>query len=388
MSTDPTQPLQTPAPESEEPPSREPPTQAVPQWQAPPPPPPPGRRQDQPRPAPPQPQPQPDGYDQGPPTRWDRPEPPTALDQAPPTQWDRQPTQWDQPQARPPQPERPPQQWQQPQWQQEPQGERPGQWAQPAPAPGGQWAPQPPADQPPTDQPPRFRRRQRKRRVRRSFMALFTVIVVLIVLVIADRVALAVTENDMANQFTQNGFPVKPSVTIQGFPFLTQLAAKDFNQVDIAASNVPAGPVTISTVNATITGMHISSFSSSASARVDKITANAFISFGALAAAGGVGSGTGITVTPAGTNTVKITAGIGGVFSDTEEAQISQTGPQTISIKVLPGNSAVGSLLSAFGSFSFNLPKGVPASLKITGLTLNSQGLTVSAAATNATFSQ
>ena len=118
------------------------------------------------------------------------------------------------------------------------------------------------------------------------------------------------------------------------------------------------------------------------------MTATAFISFGALAAAGGVGGGTGITVTPDGTNKVKITAGLGGVFSDTEEAQITQTGPQTISIKVLPSSGAVGSLLSSFGSFSFNLPPGVPPSLRITSLTLNSQGLTVSAAATNATFSK
>jgi hypothetical protein len=237
------------------------------------------------------------------------------------------------------------------------------------------------------DQQPRFQPKRRKRRVRRSFMALFTVIVVLILLVIADRVALAVTENDMASSFQQNGFPVKPSVTIEGFPFLTQLAAKDFNKVDISASNVPAGPVTITSINATINGLHISSFSSTASARVDHMTATAFVSFGALASAAGA-AGTGITVTPAGPNTVKITAGIAGILSDTEEAQIVQTGPQTVSIKILPSSSPLGSVLSSFGSFSFTLPKGVPASLKITGLTLNSQGLTVSAAASNATFSQ
>jgi hypothetical protein len=216
----------------------------------------------------------------------------------------------------------------------------------------------------------------------------FTVVVLLILLVIGDRVALAITENDMASQFASNGLPVKPSVTIEGFPFLTQLAAKDFNKVDISASNIPAGPVTISTVHATITGMHISGLSSSASATVDHLNATAFISLGALAAAGGLGDGSGIKVTPDGTDKLKITAGLGGILSDTEEAQVTQTGPQQITIKVLPSSSPIGSLLSAFGSFSFNLPKGVPASLKITGLTVNDQGLTVSASATNATFSQ
>jgi hypothetical protein len=285
------------------------------------------------------------------------------------------PAQWDQTQPRRQEPAQP---WQQPQsqWQEQAQDARP----------------QPPVQQQ-QQQPPPVRRGPRKRRVRRSVMALFGVIVLLILLVIGDRVALAITENDMASQFQQNGLPVKPSVTIEGFPFLTQLAAKDFNKVDISASNVPVslptgGSLSITSINATINGLHISSFSSTASARVDHINATAFISFGALASAGGIGDGTGITVTPAGKNTVKISAGIGGLFSDTEEAQISQTGPQTITIKVLPSDSPVGSLLSSFGSFSFNLPPGVPASLKITNLSLTSQGLTVSASATNATFSK
>jgi hypothetical protein len=298
-----------------------------------------------------------------------------VFDAAPPTRWD---------QPRP--------QQQQPQRQQEPQDAPPRSWSPEPPQAPGQWPPAQPSAPAPVGGPPPVRKR-RRRRVRRWVMAVFAVIVLLILLVIGDRVALAVTENDMASQFQANGLPVKPSVTIEGFPFLTQLAAKDFNKVDISASNVPVtlptgGSLSITSIHATINGLHISSYSSTASAKVDHMTASAYISFGALAEAGGVGGGSGITVTPDGTDKVKITAGLGGVFSDTEEAQITQTGPQTISIKVLPSNSAVGSLLSSFGSFSFNLPPGVPPSLKITGLTLNSQGLTVSAAATNATFSK
>lgn len=333
---------------------QEPPTMPVPQWPSAPPPPP-GPKA-----------PAPSGPE-APPAQQQRPTfQPRPAEQPPPTQ--QQPA--------------PPQQWQQPQsqWQREPQDTPPPQWS---PQPPGQWPPaQPPAPG------GGFRRRGRKRKVRRSVMALFVVIVILILLVIGDRVALAVTENQFASQFQKQGFPVKPSVSISGFPFLTQLAAKDFNTVNISASDVPAGPVTITSLHATINGMHISSYSSSASAKVDKLNANAFISFGALAAAGGLGSGSGITVTPDGTDKLKISAGLGGVFTDTEEAQITQDGPQKISVKVLPSSGALGSVLSSFGSFEFGLPKGVPASLKITGLTLNSQGLNVAASATNATFSQ
>jgi LmeA-like phospholipid-binding len=228
--------------------------------------------------------------------------------------------------------------------------------------------------------------------MRRSVMALFTVIVVLIVLVIGDRVACAITENAFASQFKSQGLPVKPSVDITGFPFLTQLAAKDFNQVDISASNIPVnlpsgGTLSITSVKGTVSGLHISSYSTSADAKVDHISATAFISFGSLAAAGDLG-GTGVTVTQAGPNTLKITAGVAGL-TDTEEAQITQTGPQTITIKVLD-NGALGGILGSIGfsSYSFTLPKVVPATLRITGLTLNSQGLTVTAAASDATFSK
>lgn len=321
----------------------------------------------------------PTSIDPPPATRWERQPEPTWVDPVPPRQQPPESQQWEQPQSA----------WTGVQPWIEPQDGVPGRRPHDAargqqPRSAGPWGPPPPQ---PANQ-PRFRRRQRKRRVRRSFMALFTVIVLLILLVIGDRVALAVTENEMASQFTQNGFPVKPSVSIAGFPFLTQLAAKDFNTVNISASSVPAGPVTIDTIHATLNGMHISSFSSSASARVDKLNATAFISFGALASAGGIAGGSGVKITQAGPNKVKISADLGGIFNDSEEAQITTSGPQTISVKVLPGKGALGSLLSSFGSFSFSLPKGVPASLRITNLTLNDQGLTVSASATDATFSK
>jgi hypothetical protein len=291
-----------------------------------------------------------------------------------------------------------------PQWQprQEPQDMPPqagAQWSPQPAQPGGQWPPQSPQPPqpgaqwgPPPSQQSRPRRAPRRRRVRRSVMATFIVVVVLILLVIGDRVAAAITENAFASQFQSQGVPVKPSVSIEGFPFLTQLAAKDFKQVDISASNIPVnlptgGSLSITSVHATVTGLHISGYSSSANAKVDHITATAFVSFGSLAAAGSLG-GTGVTLTQAGPNTVKITAGIAGL-SDTEEAQILQTGPQTITIKIVDSGGLGGVLGSiGFNSFSFSLPKVVPASLRITALTLNSQGLTVSAAASNATFAQ
>ena len=259
---------------------------------------------------------------------------------------------------------------------------------------------QPADDQPPYDQPgygqpgygqqgyqpPASGRppRRRRRRVRRTTMALFTLIVLVILLLIGDRVANAIAENEMADQFTSNGFPVKPSVDITGFPFLTQLAGRDFKKVLISASNIPAGPVTITSLNATLNGMHITGGFSGA--KIDQLNATAFISFSALGNA--LGTSTGITITPDGTDRLKITAGIGGIITDTEEAEVKQTGPQTISVQLLNNGGALGSILSGLAPFTFNLPAGVPASLRITGFTLNDTGLTLTAAATNAVFSK
>ena len=230
------------------------------------------------------------------------------------------------------------------------------------------------------------RPRRRRRRGRRWTMVVFGVIVVLILLVIGDRVALAVAENDMADQFVSNGLPVKPSVTIEGFPFLTQLAARDFHKVDISASSIPAGPVTITSATGTLNGLHFNS--SFNSATVDHMTVRIFVSFAALAGAGGLGNVANLTITPAGPNLLKITGSLGGVLSDTEEAKITQTGPQQISVQAVSNGGALSGVLTQFGSYTFNLPQGVPASLRITGLSLNAQGLTATAAADNAKLSK
>jgi LmeA-like phospholipid-binding len=228
-------------------------------------------------------------------------------------------------------------------------------------------------------------RPRRRHRVRRSVMALFAIIVLLILATIGDRVANAIAENEIANQFVKNGFPVKPSVTIEGFPFLTQLIAHDIHRVDISASNVPAGPVSITSVKATATGVHLNS--SFNGGTVDHITGTVFVSFASLASAGGGGSGTGISMSADGPGKVKITADVAGQPIDTEVAKVSQTGPSQITVQVQPSGSPLSGLLTSFGSYSFTIPK-LPAGMQITGVAVTSQGITVSAAGNHTALSQ
>src|SRR6516225_483013 len=66
--------------------------------------------------------------------------------------------------------------------------------------------------------------------------------VLLVVLVAADRISVAVAENQISDRLTSAyGLPDKPGVTITGFPFLTQVAAGDYHQIDLSASQVLGG---------------------------------------------------------------------------------------------------------------------------------------------------
>jgi hypothetical protein len=214
-------------------------------------------------------------------------------------------------------------------------------------------------------------------------MALFGIIVLLILLTIGDRVANAIAENTMANQFVKNGFPVKPSVSIEGFPFLTQVLAHDIKHINISANNVPAGPVDITSIKGTMTGVHLNS--SFNGGTVDHIQGVIFVAFASLASAGNGGAGTGITMSQAGPDTVKITAGLG-PLSDTETARVTRNG-NAINVQVLPGGGALGGLLSSFVSFSFNIPK-LPAGLEITNLAVTQQGVTLTAVGNHTTLTQ
>lgn len=230
--------------------------------------------------------------------------------------------------------------------------------------------------------------RGRRHPARRLVIALFSLLVLLVVLVVADRVGNAIAENDFASQAQKSGFPVRPSVGITGFPFLTQLAARDFREVRFSAHDVPAGPLSISSVNATATGVHVNS--SFNRATVDHIAGSGLVTFAALtgAATGGSGGSGGsggpgiVSMTAAGPDRVRISAG-----PVTEDARVQRAGPDTISVQMVNNGDLLSGILSSFGSFSFTVPK-LPAGMQVTGVRVTAQGVVVSFAASRAQLTQ
>jgi len=226
------------------------------------------------------------------------------------------------------------------------------------------------------------RGRRGGRRHRGLTITAIVVVVLLILLVVADRVAAGIAENEVANQIKSQGFPVKPKVTITGFPFLTQLAARDFHQMNISANNVTEGPLEIASVNATLHGVHINSGFNGAT--VDQLNGTALVTFAGLSQAGGIGDG--ITLSNGGNGDVKATIDLGFV-SGTALAQVSRTGPHQISVRVISAGGIPLSLLGPLQNFSINMPE-LPAGMTIQTVSVTGQGLLITIAGTHTTFSQ
>ncbi len=229
--------------------------------------------------------------------------------------------------------------------------------------------------------PPRRRRRRR--------WPLITLIVIIVVLVLGDRAANAYTENQMASQIQSSlGLSGKPSVTIQGFPFLTQLAARDFRTVDINASNetitsssAGSGLLKVASLAATLHGMHIHNLNS---ATIDQFNASALVTFTALGDVGGIPQG--ITLSADGPNQIKADLSIG-PLSDTAVAQVTQTGSNQINVKIVDAGGIPVDLLGNLANFSFSIPK-LPAGVTIQSISVTQQGLRITAAGQNTTLNK
>jgi LmeA-like phospholipid-binding len=219
-------------------------------------------------------------------------------------------------------------------------------------------------------------------RRRRWWLVVVIVLVVLLgVLVIGDRVAKAYTENRIAQQIQTQGFNgTKPNVSISGFPFLTQLASRDFHNVDISADKLDEGPVQIRNLNATLQNVRINkSFNGGT---VEHLTGTGLITFAGLANAAG---GQSVSVSAAGGDEVKISVDLG-VVSGTAIARVTQVGNK-ISVHIVSADGLPADFLGQLGDFSLSVPQ-LPLGMSIQNVTVSAQGVVIHVIGNNVTFSQ
>ena len=230
------------------------------------------------------------------------------------------------------------------------------------------------------------RPRPPRRRRGRGWIALLVVLAVLAVLfVIGDQVAKAYAQNTIASKVqSSSGMSAKPSVTIEGFPFLTQVAAHDVRVIDLSANNVPAGKFAITSVKAKATGVHLNS--SFSGATIDQIHGTALITFASLEQGLGLQGVATISADPAdGPNAVKLSAGAIGSVTGKVEA----TAPNQVTIQ-MGALSGLASLLNGavpVQTQTIQIPK-LPMGLVVRSVSVTSQGIVATASAQHTTLTQ
>jgi hypothetical protein len=213
---------------------------------------------------------------------------------------------------------------------------------------------------------------------RRGRRWVITVVVIVAILVGLDFAARAEAESVLASKIEQEGLTSKPDVTIDGFPFLTQVASKDFRQVTVTASNVPAGPVTITTVDATAIEIRINSYAFS-SGTISNLSGTARISFASLGntlatqfgALGSLLKGAGLQLSYAGPDEVRATINLL-VTTGSATWRVSQLTGNVLTVSLVGSSGLPAAVVESIQNLTLHLPK-LPL-----GLTINSVAVTPS----------
>ncbi len=216
--------------------------------------------------------------------------------------------------------------------------------------------------------------------------------VLLILLVVADRIAVHVAQRKIAGRVASAyHLAVPPSVTIPGFPFLTQVAAGRYNEVDVALSSLTSGGVHVQDLRARFTGVRAPLVrllgNGSASVTADNATATALIPFASVQRR----LPPGITL-GADRGTLKLSGKVGYQgFHVPVSAAVSLRVTAT-AIEVSPHNVTVGGTIALppgpLGSrLAITLPvHDLPMHLKVTSVRVTSGGFEVSASARGVEF--
>jgi hypothetical protein len=220
-----------------------------------------------------------------------------------------------------------------------------------------------------------------RRRRRRPLIVVLVIVPVLLGLLVAvDRFAAAYAENRIAGEIQKQGFGARPDVTIDGFPFLTQVLGRHFPHAHMTARNVREGPVTISRIDGDVRDVRVdSSFRKGSLGSVD---GTATIGFGELSK---VSDQPGVRFSAAGPDKVKGDVDFG-IASGTVTWQVTKIGRDQIRVHPL---SAEGFDLADLGQdLDFTVPVGgLPLGLTFQSLSVTTKGVELRATGSHITFS-
>ncbi len=231
---------------------------------------------------------------------------------------------------------------------------------------------------------PAYRPVQVRRRSRWPFVVIGVVVLLLLLLVGADRAAAAYAGSQAAQQMKTQGFPGNPAVTMEGFPFLTQvLVDRNLQDVHVTATNVQEGPVTLSLVGDAY-GVRLNPGYQSGT--ITRANGTVVIGFGSVASIARNAGAPGVTASADGPNRIKFKVNVA-VFTATVIASVTKVGPSTVRFHIISAGGLPASMLGSFGNMTFTIPK-LPYGLTVQSLSVTKQGIVGHVTAQNIPFSQ
>jgi hypothetical protein len=232
-----------------------------------------------------------------------------------------------------------------------------------------------------------------------KFLLIFAVVIGGL-FVAADRVAVKFAENEAASRAQQTeGLAAKPTVSIKGFPFLTQVLGKKLDEVDVTAAGVEAGPagerLRIDRFDTELRGVRLEDNFSTAVA--DTATGSVHITYADLSKA----APDGVTVSYGGKSSggqgrVKITAGVTlpvlGTIKRSVISTVSVSGDESLRLRAdsIPGAGAVPGLEDMIREkIDFNRKlAGLPQGVRLESIEANPDGISISATGSEVVLAQ
>jgi LmeA-like phospholipid-binding len=217
------------------------------------------------------------------------------------------------------------------------------------------------------------------------------IIVLVIVLVALDFGAKAFAQDKLASEIKSHGFPKKPSVSIEGFPFLTQVIGRDIHQVKISSQNVPEGPVRISKISAVMSGIHLNSGYTSGT--ISRVSGSVLISFSSLSStlssrAGPFGSllgSAGLKLSSAGPDKVRASLNLP-LVSGSATWRITRSSGRRLTGTLVSSSGVPSELLGGLGHFSVQIPE-LPFHVQIGSVRITPDGVVGQLSGRDLTFS-
>jgi hypothetical protein len=199
------------------------------------------------------------------------------------------------------------------------------------------------------------------------------VVVLVALLVVLDRVAVVEADHVVAARIqTQEHLPSRPSVSIGGFPFLTQALGGTYDDVTLTVHDFRRSVVAVDTISVTLHGVHVplgSVFSQHlSSVPVDSATARVLLSYDDMNA---YLRPKGATVPPPGDGQVRISGSV-----TVAGQQLSASGTATIDV------TSDSLLLRAANAVSIAIPlAGLPFGISLQSAKATNRGIQVTATA-------